>query len=132
MGPGIVILVLEVLSQLGGGRISDPLISLIIYMASGIASGVLFLFLSKPIVTFIFNSAGKADRKIAKLPSGVIMPAVVGLILGLLVAFLLSNLFNSISIPWLVGVINVIAYIVCAYLGISIFVRHRPGIYRHL
>jgi uncharacterized protein YacL len=130
VGPGIVILVFEVLSQIGGGRyiVLEPWLSLVIYMTSGIVSGLIFLFLSKPIVSLIFKSAGKADRKIAKLPSGVIMPAVVGLILGLLVAFLLSNLFNNIPISWLAGVINVVAYIVCAYLGISIFVRHRPDL----
>jgi len=130
VGPGIVILVFEVMSQMGDGRytIFDPWMNLVIFMASGIVSGVLFLFLSKPIVALIFKSVGNADRRIAKLPSGVIMPGVVGLILGLLVAFLLSNLFNSIPITWLAGVINVIAYIVCAYLGISIFVRHKPEI----
>ncbi len=128
VGPGIVILVFEVLAQVGGGphALLEPWVNLVIFVTSGIASGVIFLFLSKPIVELIFKSVGKADKRIARLPSGVIMPAVVGLILGLLVAFLLSNLFNSIPIAWLAGAINVVAYIVCVYLGISIFVRHKP------
>lgn len=129
VGPGIVILVFEILLRVGGvnGYAISPLLSLAIFIVSGIASGVLFLFLSKPIVSFVFKSAGRAERKIARLPSGVIMPAVIGLILGLLVAYLTSNLIRSIILlDWLAGIINVIIYIVCAYLGISIFVRHKP------
>lgn len=128
VGPGIVILVFQILTRLGGDEYvyTEPWLKLLIYMASGIASGVFFLFLSKPIVRFIFYSVSQADRKIAKLPSGVIMPGVIGLILGLVVAYLLSHLFDSIPVPWISGVVDVVAYIVCVYLGISIFVRHKP------
>jgi uncharacterized protein YacL len=91
VGPGIFILVFEILRHLGGGTgyTVSPLLNLAIFVSSGIASGVIFLFLSKPIVGLIFKSAGRAERKIARLPSGVIMPAVIGLILGLIVAYLL-------------------------------------------
>ncbi len=129
VGPGIVILVFELLVRLGGanGYIQLPLwLNLVIFMTSGVISGIIFLFLSKPIVEFIFKSISKADKKIARLPAGVVMPAVIGLILGLVVAYLLSHLFDSILIAWISGVVNVVVYIICAYLGISIFVRHKP------
>lgn len=131
VGPGIVILVFELLVRLGGanGYVQLPLwLNLVVFMTSGVTSGVIFLFLSKPIVAFIFKSAGKADKKIARLPSSVIMPAVVGLILGLIVAYLLSHLYDTILISWIAGIVNVVVYIVCAYLGISIFVRHKPDL----
>lgn len=130
VGPGIVILVFEIILRLGGANAYNfqLWVSLAIFVTSGIASGVLFLFLSKPIVAFIFKSAGRAEKRIARLPSGVIMPAVAGLISGLVVAYLLSHLFDSIGIVWLTGILNVIVYIVCAYMGISIFVRHKPDI----
>lgn len=129
-GPGIVLLVFELMQQISGvdgyPRFSQSWLELLIYILSGIASGIIFLFLSKPIVEFIFKIAGRADKRISKLPSGVIMPAVFGLILGLIVAYLLSQLVASIPIAWIAGIVNVVVYIVCVYLGISIFVRHKP------
>lgn len=129
VGPGLVMLVFELMVRLGGanGYAQLPLwLNLVIFMTSGVTSGIIFLFLSKPIVEAIFKSVVKADKRIARLPSGVVMPAVVGLILGLVVAYLLSHLFDNILIAWISGIVNVVVYIVCAYLGISIFVRHKP------
>jgi|GEM_PF-5160257 Integral membrane protein (PIN domain superfamily) len=131
VGPGIVLLVFQLMQQIGGanGYAPDaqwPWLEPLIYIISGIVSGIIFLFLSKPIVGFIFKSAGRVDKKIARLPSGVIMPAVIGLILGLVVAYLLSHLVNFIPFGWIAGIVNVVVYIVCVYLGISIFVRHKP------
>ena len=66
---------------------------------------------------------------LSKLPANVVMPAVAGLLLGLIVAFFLSDLISSIIVvTWIAGVVNVIIYIISVYLGISIFVRHRPDI----
>ncbi len=129
-GPGIVLLVFELMREVGvtSGQplMQWPWLGPLIYILSGIVSGIIFLFLSKPIVEFIFKSAGRVDKRISRLPSGVIMPAVIGLILGLIVAYLLSYLVSSIPIEWIAGIVNVVVYIICVYLGISIFVRHKP------
>lgn len=132
VGPGIVVLVFEVLSKLNGVNAYTMLVdwvSLIIFILSGIVSGLVFLALSKPIVDAIFKAAGQADKRLSRLPAQVILPAVAGLLLGLVVAFFLSDLISSIIIiPWIAGIINVIITIVCVYLGISILVRHRPDL----
>lgn len=130
IGPGIVALVYELLGRLGNtdayALVPEPL-SLLIFVCSGVLSGIIFLFASKPIVAFILKSAGDADRKLSKLPASIVIPAIIGLILGLVVAFFLSSLISSIiTLPWLAGIINVLIYIVCVYLGISILVRYRP------
>ena len=130
IGPGIVVLVFEVLDKIYAFDAYSAMlewVNLLIFILSGIISGLVFLFLSVPIVDAIFNAAGKADKKLSKLPSNVVVPAVFGLILGLVVAFFLSNLVSSIIlVSWIAGIVNVIVYIICVYLGISIFVRHRP------
>ena len=130
IGPGIAALVFELLGRIynADSYLFLPEIwTLLIYIGAGILSGIIFLFVSKPIVEFIFKSAGDADRKLSKLPASVVIPAMVGLIIGLVVAFFLSSLINSIIIvPWLAGIINVLIYIICVYLGISIFLRYRP------
>lgn len=132
VGPGLVALVFELIRRFNDGDLYTTLpewASFLIFVLSGIISGLIFLFLSKPIVSFIFKSAHKADKKISRLPANVVIPGVFGLILGLVVAYLLSSLVGSIfaRLDWLAGVFNVIIYIVCAYLGIAILVRHKPG-----
>ncbi len=129
IGPGITALVFELLHALNIVNAYTALAqyAFLIYIAAGVASGLLFIFLSKPIVNAILNTAKKADKRLAKLPANIVLPAVIGLILGLLVAYLLSRLIDSIIlIDWIAGIVIVVAYIVCAYLGISVFVRHRP------
>jgi uncharacterized protein YacL len=131
IGPGLTMLVFGLLPKIARPDIISSLpqwLGFVIYVSSGLVSGFIFIFLSKPIVQLIFKSARQADRRIAKLPSNVVLPAVIGLILGLIVAFLLSRLMDFIfaPLPWLAAIIDVILYIVCAYLGISILVRHRP------
>ncbi len=131
IGPGIAALIFELLGRIHNTTNPYALlpdwITLLIFIGSGIISGIVFLFLSKPIVEFVFRSAGEADKKLSKLPAGVVLSAVAGLILGLVVAYLLSQLVGSILlVSWLAGIINVIIYIICVYLGISILVRHRP------
>ena len=133
VGPGIVVLVFDLLGKIyntpNAYSLLESWIVLLIFIGAGIVSGIAFLFLSKPMVDFVFKSAGEADKKLSKLPAGVVLSAVVGLILGLIVAYLLSWLVNSILGPlvsWAAGILNVVIYIICAYLGVSIFVRHRP------
>jgi len=133
IGPGLVVLIFELLKGVGVVDIYTVLAQwaiLIIYIGAGVISGIIFLFVSKPIVSLIFKGAGEADRKIARLPAHVVIPAIIGLILGLVVAYFLSFLVNSIfaqpELGWVASIFNVIIFIVCVYLGISILVRHRP------
>jgi len=133
IGPGITELIYHGLRGFGIIDVYTSLYEwarLLIYILSGVVSGIAFIFLSKPIVRLIFKSAKKAEKKIEKLPGNIVLPALVGLILGLIVAYLLSALVNSIIIfGWIASVINVIIYIICAYLGASVLIRHRPEIF---
>ncbi len=131
VGPGIAVLVFDLLGRIYNApnpyALLPHLTTLLIFIGSGVLSGIIFLILSKPIVELAFRSAGEAEKKLSRLPAGVVLSAVFGLILGLVVAYLLSQLVDSIlSITWLAGIINVIIYIICSYLGISIMIRHRP------
>lgn len=131
VGPGIVALVLEFLAKVYNTQAYTLLpeyLNLLIFISAALLSGLIFFLLSKPLVAFIFKSAGDADKKLSKLPAKVVIPAVFGLILGLVVAYFISYLTNSIIlIPWIAGLINVLIYIVCAYLGISISIRYRSS-----
>jgi len=130
VGPGIVALVFQILSNTPVSIDSIEQWILLMYAGAGLVTGILFFLISKPLVNLIFKSAGRADKQIAKLPANVVLPAVIGLILGLVVAVLISSLVSGIltnMLSWLGSIINVIIYIACGYLGILIFIRHKPG-----
>ena len=129
VGPGIVALVLSILSGTNAAVILQDWL-LVAYAASAIVTGIIFFLISKPLVTLIFKSLGEADKQIAKLPANVVLPAIIGLILGLVVAVLISTLISGILnnlLSWLGSIINVIIYIACGYLGVLIFIRHKPS-----
>ena len=128
IGPGITALIFDIMSRAGYQPL--PMIWIFaIHAASALITGFIFIFISKPIVSLIFKSAGAADERLSKLPAVVLFPAILGLIVGLVVALLISYLINGImgtAFGNFAGLINVIIYIICVYLGVRIFVRHRP------
>lgn len=129
VGPGVAALVFELFPQLvdNVNAFLTKDLNFLVFVASGVVSGIIFLILSKPIVSGILHIAKKMDKRLAKLPASIVLPALFGLIAGLIVAYLLSQLVNIIIvIGWIAGIIDVIIYIVCVYLGISILIRHRP------
>ncbi len=128
IGPGITALVFDIMLRAGYEPL--PMIWVFaIHVASALITGSVFIFVSKPIVSLIFKSAGEADKQLAKLPANVLFPAILGLIVGLVVALLISTLISDIMNNWFsefASLIKVIIYIVCIYLGVRTFVRHRP------
>ncbi len=128
VGPGIVALILELLTTFEPPYMLPEYLKLLVYISSGIISGIVFLFISKPLVSLALKSAKDADKKISKLPPNVVIPATIGLIFGLVVAYYLSSLISSfIMLPWLAGIFNVLIYIVSVSLGISILIRYRSN-----
>jgi len=125
-GPGIVLLVYEMIRRLGGPDPSTTLLpwfNLLIFILSGIISGIIFFFISKGIINWFEKLSGALDETLSKLPGRVVLAGSIGLILGLLVAFLLSWLVNFIPIMWISLPINVILYILCGYMGIKLGMR---------
>jgi len=132
VGPGSAALIFDLLGRIYNTNNPYTLlpdwITLLIFIGSAILSGIIFLFLSKPIVNFLIQSISEAEKRLSKLPTGVVLSAVIGMILGLLTAYLLTRLVDSIlvELKWVASIIDVVIYIACVYLGISILVRHRP------
>ena len=125
-GPGIVLLVYQMIQSLGG---SDPNVTLIpwvnllIFIVSGIISGIIFFFISKGIINWFEKLSVNLDETLSRLPGRVVLAGSIGLVLGLLVAFLLSWLVNFIPVTWISLPINIILYILCGYVGSKLGMR---------
>jgi uncharacterized protein YacL len=93
----------------------------------GIAIGAVLGFALAP---FIVERPHRAfSRLVRRMPPVDLLFAIVGLILGLIVAALLSYPLSF--LPWWFGhILPAVAAVVCAYFGISLFMMRRPELSR--
>lgn len=101
------------------------ILGLFTFIAIIIASGIIFFILSpnfikggRKIIRFI-------EVEIQDLPASDIMLGSVGLIVGLIIAYLLSQPFYNLKIPYLGTIISIVLYLIFGYLGIKIPTRKR-------
>ena len=98
-------------------------ITAVIFVVCMLAGGIIF-FLMAPAVSRRFEKFSQnMDRSLQKVPIRVFVCGTMGLILGLLIAFLISQLWASVTIPLLRIILSVAVYILMGYLGVSIGAR---------
>jgi len=128
IGPVMVSIIYATVKVLGMRNLYSvflPWVTPVIYLSSAMITGIIFIILLKSLTAKFFALYQSMDRRLSTLPSSVILPGGLGLITGLLISFLLTGLIKQIPIPWLSGVVTVLAYFVCCYLCISIAVKRK-------
>ncbi|MBO4725206.1 MAG: hypothetical protein J5622_01740, partial [Firmicutes bacterium] len=66
------------------------------------------------------KAADNIESELSRVPTNDLIAAIVGLVIGLLVAYLISGIYASFNIPWLQVVLSVATYILAGFLGIII------------
>lgn len=120
IGFGIIWLIYKNQSELGLKSLFDILPAwgrTIIYAASTVVFGVIFFFIAPGIINSIFKLTGRVERKTRELSMQQIFVGVIGLLIGLLIAVLISLLIQKIPFTSIVILLDVIVFIVFAYLG---------------
>ena len=69
------------------------------------------------------KAADNIESELSRVPTNDLIAAIVGLVIGLLVAYLISGIYASFNIPWLQVVLSVATYILAGFLGIIISTR---------
>lgn len=89
--------------------------------------GIIFAFLtyiaSKLMIAIGKKLAQLAQNELEKIPQQDLAVSFVGLVLGMLIAFLISGLFDIIPLPVIANALKILSYIFFAYLGINIAQR---------
>lgn len=81
----------------------------------------LFLFLLSPwLINKGRDIASWIENELANVPITNIALGSVGLIVGLIIAYLISQLTNNIPIPFVGTIVSTVVYIFMAYLGVTI------------
>ncbi|WP_026894961.1 PIN/TRAM domain-containing protein [Clostridiisalibacter paucivorans] len=121
LGLGIAVFVtsLEILDFI------SPKMELFIFSFFSILGGIIFLIFSSKIMVAGKKIAVTAEGKLQRVPAWDIAFGSVGLIVGLLIAYLLSQPFYKLSIPYLGVAVSILLYLLFGYLGAIIPTKKR-------
>ena len=120
LGFGLVWLVFKNQADLGLSSVFANMqswVRVLLYGISTLVFGVLFFFIAPGIINGVYKLTGRVERKTRELSMQQIFVGVIGLLIGLVIAALISLLIQKIPFISIVILLDVIVFIVCAYLG---------------
>ena len=95
-------------------------LSLVFYISLSIIFGIIFFLLAPKIIRGVRRLVNFIEKELQNVPAYEIALGSVGLIIGLVIAYLLSQPFYNLNIPYLGVGISTILYLIFGYLGIKI------------
>ncbi len=101
---------------------------ILLYILGSSIFAIILLFLSPKLIDATAGMIRSTEEMLTKMPLTDIFFVLLGLIVGLLVALLLGTLVRLIPLPWLAAPINILLYVLCGYLGISVARKKRGEI----
>lgn len=101
---------------------------IILYTLFGFAFAIILFFISPSIIIHSHAFLRWVEEKLSDVPMADIVSGSFGLIIGLIIAFLISEPISQMKLPWLSVSLPFLLYILFAYLGISIAVKRRDEI----
>lgn len=108
--------------------ISNGWMTLAIYLGFSIFSGIIFFIFSPKIMRKGKALIGIIENELQKLPASDIALGSIGLIVGLIIAFLISKPLDRLGLPYIGFVGQIILFGLFGYLGIKIATRKKEDI----
>jgi len=100
----------------------------VIFIAAGLLFGIIFFIISPHIIDGFITFLRRMEAALSEMALSEIFLGVVGLVVGLVIAFLLSTLTASIPIKWLELMVNIVLYLMLGYLGWTTVTRRKGEI----
>ena len=94
-----------------------PAVMAALYVIVGILFGIIFFILSPKIIDGIHGFFQRLEHRLTEMPALDILFGVIGIMIGMVFAFLLSLIVRSIDVPVLPEVITLLLFIICGYYG---------------
>ncbi len=98
-------------------------IGLIVAAFSMLAGGIIFFLIAPALQRAFSRWIQEIDSSLKKVPIRVFVCGSIGLILGLVIAYLISQLWSGIEIPGLRIALSVAVYVLMGYLGVNLSAR---------
>lgn len=106
------------------------LVNFLIYLGVSLFFGIIFLSMSSKIIKKVKKIIELLETELQKFSVYDIIVSSIGLIIGLLIAYLISNPIYNWRIPYVNMVVPVIIYILLGYLGLTIPYKKKEDIYK--
>lgn len=127
---GLVLVQSPQIRQLLGEGSEFGLIPFIFPLIVGIIFGLIVYLLGPMIIRSGVRLAKYTELELEKIPTSQVIVGTVGLIPGLMIAYLVSDLYKIIPITFVSQALSVLTYIFLGYLGISIATRNMTDMSR--
>lgn len=92
----------------------------IISIVSILIFGLIFFIITPALKNKVITIARRIESELQKVPSSDIVSGTAGLVIGLTIAYLISQLLVKIDILFIGTILSILTYIFLGYLGISI------------
>lgn len=90
------------------------------YSGSLFIGGLIFFLISPLIIKFGRGVANWIERELSKVPTSDIIFGSMGLVIGLVIAYIISRLLMNIPFPFIGTILSVLVAIFLGYLGVSL------------
>lgn len=109
-----------VIYQLGILNFIDERYHIYLFILLGLIFGIIFFILTPKFKKLGMNIAGGFETELLKVPTTDIILGSIGLIVGLIIAFLLSQPFYNLNISYVGTGVSILLYLLFGYLGVRI------------
>lgn len=101
--------------------------AILISIVVGLIIGVIFYIIGPWVIGNFKYIAKLLDKELSKYPQTDILLGSIGLIIGLVIAYLVGGLINS--IPIVGGILTFITYVFMGYLGVKIALKSKDDLF---
>ncbi len=105
------------------GLAESPL-KMVIPVLFAIILFILLFILSNTIIRWGVKITEKAEFELSKIPTNQMAVGSLGLIIGLIIAYLISSIFQLIPFGFVGMILSVVAYVFFGYLGVTLSTRN--------
>jgi len=127
---GLVLVKSPQVRKLLGEGSEFGLIPFIFPLIVGLIIGLIVYLLGPMIIRSGIRLAKYTELELAKIPTSQMIVGTIGLIPGLMIAYLVSDLYKIIPVAFVSEVLSVVTYIFLGYLGVSIATRNLTDVSR--
>ena len=78
------------------------------------------------------KAAANIEKELKGVSGNDLFAGMIGLIVGLIVAYLLSKIYEAFDATWFTIILTVVTYIVCAFVGIILVRKKGPDVFASL
>lgn len=124
---GVALLSIEGIGKLFNYNQNDVLFQIIFSLVTAIIFGLILYLLSPWVIHLAQKLVKGAEDELEKVPTHQIFIGSIGLIIGLVIAFLISSAISLIPIPF-ISLLSLVIYVFLGYLGVSLAIKNAGDI----